>query len=264
MTDLARQIVVISAVVFMIIAAMFGVGLFGGTNVRDLQNGALAADATALAPATQAFSIWSVVYLLMIAYAIWQALPGERTRERQRTVGWWVALTAVLNGGWLLAAQYLNLLATVVAIVALLVALCITMRRLVLSPAERWMDRLLLDGTVGIHLGWVALATVANIAAWLGAEVVPAPGEAAQTAWAIGVLVVVGLIGVALVVGAGGRIAPALAMAWGLVWIGAARTSGEPHAPAVGATAFIVAAVILLSAALAMVRRRTVAGAIGD
>jgi hypothetical protein len=74
-TDLARQIVVISTVVFMIIAAMVGTGLFGGTNVRELQGGALDADATVLAPATPAFSIWSLVYVLMIAYTIWQALP---------------------------------------------------------------------------------------------------------------------------------------------------------------------------------------------
>ena len=137
-SDLARQIVVISAVVFMIIAAMVGVGLFGGTNVRDLQGGALDADATVLAPGRQAFSIWSVIYLLMIAYAVWQALPGQRARQRQRRAGWWIALTAVLNGLWLLAAQFLNLFATVVAIVILLVALAATYRLLVLVPAEGW------------------------------------------------------------------------------------------------------------------------------
>ena len=86
-SDLARQIVVISAVVFMIIAAMVGVGLFGGTNVRDLQGGALDADATVLAPGRSAFSIWSVIYILMIAYAVWQALPGQRARDRQRRAG---------------------------------------------------------------------------------------------------------------------------------------------------------------------------------
>ena len=118
-SDLARQIVVISAVVFMIIAAMVGVGLFGGTNVRDLQGGALDADATVLAPGRSAFSIWSVIYILMIAYAVWQAVPGQRARDRQRRAGWWIALTAVLNGGWQLAAQFLTLPATVIAIVVL-------------------------------------------------------------------------------------------------------------------------------------------------
>ncbi|MBF4561344.1 tryptophan-rich sensory protein [Microbacterium sp. VKM Ac-2870] len=263
-TDLARQIVVISSVVFMIIAAMVGTGLFGGTNVRDLQGGALDADSTVLAPATSAFSIWSLIYVLMIAYAIWQALPSQRGRERQRRAGWWIAATAVLNGGWLLAAQFLTLPATVVAIVALLAALGVTIRRLVHTPAETWADRLFMDGTVGIHLGWVSLATVANVTAWLAADVVPAMDADAQQLWGVIVLVVVALVGIAVAVGTGGRIAPALAMTWGLVWIGVARTSGEPHAPAVATAAFIVAAVILVTAVAATLRRRAVAATIGD
>ncbi|MFT4214276.1 MAG: hypothetical protein QM622_05820 [Microbacterium sp.] len=157
-SDLLRQISVIAAVVFMIVAAMIETGLLGGTNVHDLQGGALDADATVLAPGPPAFSIWSVVYALMIGYAIWQTLPGQRRRERQRRVGWAIAGTAVLNGGWLPTSQFLNLFATVVVIAALTAALGATLQLLVRGPPERWTDRLLMDATVGIHLGWVALA----------------------------------------------------------------------------------------------------------
>jgi len=262
--DIARQVAVISSVVFMIIAAMVGTGLFGGTTVRDLQGGALDADSTVLAPATTAFSIWSIVYLLMLAYTVWQALPAQRSCERQRRAGWWIAATAALNGGWLLAAQFLTLPLTVAAIVLLLAALGMTMRRLVLSPAEGWADRVLMDGTVGTHLGWVSLATVANVTAWLAFDVVPPMDADSQQLWGVLVLVVVALVGIAVAFGTGGRIAPALAMTWGLVWIGVARTTGEPQAPAVAAAAFIVAAVILIAAVAAALRRRVVAGAIGD
>lgn len=249
-SDLARQISVISAVVFMIIAAMVGTGLFGGTNVRDLQGGALDADATMLSPGRPAFSIWSVVYVLMIAYAVWQALPGQRSRDRQRAAGWWIALTAVLNGGWLLAAQFLNLVVTVIAIVVLLAALGATFRILVRTPPTGWADRILMDTTVGIHLGWVTLATVANITSWLAADVVAPLEERTQVIWAVIVLCVVAVVGIALAIGtrtrwARGRIAPALAMAWGLVWIGVERLTGEPHSAGVAIAAFIVAAVVL-------------------
>ena len=263
-SDLARQIVVISAVVFMIIAAMVGVGLFGGTNVRDLQGGALDADATVLAPGRQAFSIWSVNYLLMIAYAVWQALPGQRARQRQRGAGWWIALTAVLNGLWLLAAQFLNLFATVVAIVILLVALAATYRLLVLVPAEGWGDRILMDVTVGMHLGWVSLATVANVTAWLAADVVPDLDARTQVVWGVIVLIVVALVGLGIALGTRGagivtRIAPALAMAWGLVWIGVARLTGQPHTVGVAVTAFIVALVIVAAPLVRLPQRSPVA-----
>lgn len=244
--DLGRQVGVISAVVFMIIAAMVGTGLFGGTNVRDLQGGALDADATYLAPATQAFSIWSVIYVLMVAYTVWQALPAQRSRVRQRAVGWWVAATAVLNGGWLLTSQFLNLPATVVAIVALLITLGLTIRVLTVQPGTGWQDAFFLDLTVGLHLGWVALATVANITAWLTAEVAPASWGNAADFWGIAVLVVVGFVGIALAVGTKGRIAPALAMSWGLGWIAVARATGEPHSLPIAIAAGVTAGVVLV------------------
>ncbi len=243
--DLARQITVISAVVFMVIAAMVGTGLFGGTNVRDLQGGALDSDATYLAPATQAFSIWTAIYVLMVAYAVWQALPGQRARARQRAAGWWVALTAVLNGFWLLTAQFLTLPLTVLAIVVLLVALGITIRILTRENASGWQDLVFFDAMVGLHLGWVALATVANVTAWLTAEVAPASRADAADFWGIAVLVVVGFIGIGIALGTRGRIAPGLAMAWGLTWIGVARATGEPESFPIALTAWIVAVVVL-------------------
>ena len=38
-------------------------------------NGRLGADSTLLAPGTGAFSIWSLVYLGLVVYAIWQLTP---------------------------------------------------------------------------------------------------------------------------------------------------------------------------------------------
>lgn len=254
--DIVRQVAVLSAVSFMIVAAMVGTGLFGGTNVRDLQGGALDADSTVLAPDRPAFAIWSVIYVLMAAYAVWQALPGQRSRARQRAVGGWIALTAVLNGAWLLAAQFLNLIATVIAIVLLLVALAATLRVLVAQPPEGPLDVGLMDVTVGLHLGWVALATVANVTAWLTAEVAPASWAGAAEPVAIGVLAVVAVIGSALALGTGGRLAPAVAMAWGLVWIGVARATGEPASTPIAIAAIVAAVVVLFAAVLVRVAWR--------
>lgn len=245
--DLLRQIVVISSVVFMLIAAAVGVGAFGGTRVQDLQDGALDADATYLAPATQAFSIWSVIYIGLIVYAIWQALPGQRTNPRQRSMGWLIALTAVLNGLWLVVAQFSTLPLTVLGIVVLLIALGFTFRRAVVTrtPSDGFVDAVLIDGVTGLHLGWVTLATVANITAWLTRTVPESWGDSAEV-WGVVVLVVVALIGLAIAWFSGWRIAPALAIAWGLSWIAVGRLTDEPRSDAIGITAIIVAAVVLV------------------
>ncbi|MEJ1156506.1 TspO/MBR family protein [Microbacterium marmarense] len=243
--DLVRQISVISAAVFMIIAAMVGVGVFGGTPVQELQDGALAADATYLAPASSAFSIWTAVYVGLFAYTVWQALPSQRANERQRVLGWWVALTMVLNGVWLVLAQFTTLVLTVIGIVALLAALAVTFRRaIVLSPSTGWVDRILIDGVTGLHLGWVTLATVANVTAWLTVNL-PASWEDHAVVWGMTVLAVVAVIGVAIS-WAGKRLAPSLALAWGLSWLAVARITDQPESLAIGYTAAVVAAVILV------------------
>ncbi|MDQ1129421.1 tryptophan-rich sensory protein [Microbacterium sp. SORGH_AS_0888] len=249
--DLLRQIVVIAATGFMLVAAMVGAGVLGGTPVQDLQDGALAADATYLAPAGPAFSIWSLVYLGLIAYAVWQALPGRRSDARQRTLGWWIALSEVLNGLWLVTAQFLTLPLTVLVIALLLVVLCRIYRRTVSTPGRAVADRMLVDGVTGLHLGWVTLATIANATAWLTRILPPVEAGAAQV-WAIAVLVVVAVIGCGLVSVGGGRIAPALALAWGLTWLAVGRLADEPRSVSVGIAALVVAALVL---GTAIVRR---------
>lgn len=245
--DLVRQIVVISTFVFMIIAALVGVGVFGGTPVEDAQGGVLDTDGSYLAPAGTAFSIWSVIYLGLAAYTVWQALPGQRGSARQRAVGGWVAATMVLNGGWLVTVQFAtSVWWSVVVIAALLVVLCLAFVAAVRSRRRTGgvVDALLVDGVTGLHLGWVSLATVANAAAALTATGDPA-WERAADAWGIAVLVVVGLVGAGIALATGGRVAPGIALAWGLSWVAVERATGAPESMPIAVTAAIVAAVVI-------------------
>lgn len=254
--DLARQIVILSAVSFMLIAAVIGAGAFGNTAVEDQQGGALNTDGSYLAPAGPAFSIWSVIYLGLIAYAIWQALPRQRTNPRQRALGWLIALTMTLNGLWLVAARFGTLFLTVVVIVLLLAALGWTFHIAVTTREPRGgaVDSVLIDGVTGLHLGWVTLATVANTAAWL-TTIAPASWEKAADAIGIGVLVVVGLIGLAIAWRSAWRLTPALALAWGLSWLAVERFSGEPRSTGIGVMAIIVAVFVLLPPAVIRILR---------
>lgn len=242
-SDLTRQIVVLAATGFMLVAAMVGTGLFGGTAVQDLQDGALDADASYLAPAQQAFSIWSAVYIGLVAYAVWQALPGQRGSERQRRLGWLIALTEVLNGLWLVSAQFTTLPITVFVIVLLLAALGFTWRRVVRERGEGLVSAVLIDGVTGLHLGWVTLATVANTAAFL-TRTLPAEAESAADVWGVVVLVAVAVIGCGIAWF--GRIAPSIALVWGLSWLALGRLTDAPESATIGIAAIAAAAVIAL------------------
>lgn len=253
--DIARQSTVIAAAVFMLIAASVGGGAFGGEPVSELQDGALSAEGSYLAPAGPAFAIWSLIYLGLAAYTVWQAFPGQRANSRQRAAGYWVAVSMVSNGLWLITARYLNLVLTVVVIAVLLVVLSRIIVLLGRRRATGVLELVLFDAVMGLHFGWVAIATVANTGAWLTQTLPDGMGQQAD-AWGIAVLVVVAAIGAASAL-VTRRLAPALATGWGLVWLAVGRFEGEPESTPIGVVAIVAAVVIVAAGVIGLLRARS-------
>src|SRR5699024_1039509 len=229
--------------------AVLGSGAFGGTPINQAADGALSADATPLAPAGPAFSIWSIIYAGLLGYAIYQLLPaqrqGSRHAERHGQLRPWAALSAVLNAVWIAVVQAGVLWASVLIILGLLVVLVRMVMILRKTRTHTKTDALLTDGTFGLYLGWVCVATTANIAAWIATF-----GVDTFTGWewaTVGILAVVGLIGIGLAYYSRGRIAPALAISWGLTWLAIARVDGVFESAIIVWAACIIAAIVLLT-----------------
>ena len=249
---LARQVTVSAAYVACLAGSLIGVGVFGGTPIAEAADGLLSADATHLAPASSAFSVWTVIYIALGAYTVWQW--WDRTDERR--IAWLVVASLVLNAGWILSVQAGSVGGSVAVIVALLAVLAETFRRLLRVPPRSRVEAVVADGTVGLYLGWVSVATCANIAAaLLGAGFT---GGGRPELWAVGVIAAITVVGVSLAVVGRGRLAVAATLVWGLTWIAVARTSGEPEstttAIAAGAAAVIIAVVTIVCRLRAGVR----------
>lgn len=245
-----RQIVVVVSAVIAIVGSIVGSGFAGGTPIQDAAGGALSATATPIAPAGGAFSIWSVIYVGLVAYAIWQALPSHRTDPRQQRLGYWVAASLVFNAAWILSIQFDALFLSLPIIVVLLVVLIRAFLICVATRPANWREAVVVDGTIGLYLGWVCVATAANAAALLRAYGFRG-GPIDASTWAIAIVAVAGIIGILLAIRDRGRISPALSLGWGLAWIGVGRLAGAPHLPAVGIVA-IGAAVVVLAFTLAV------------
>jgi hypothetical protein len=119
-------------------------------------------------PAGYVFSIWGLIYLGLTAFAIFQALPAQRENPRLRSTGWWICLGGVANIAWIFLWHYEMFALTVIAMLVLLGTLIVTYLRLGIgrikvSPAERYTTQL----TFSIYLGWITVATVANITSLL-------------------------------------------------------------------------------------------------
>jgi hypothetical protein len=114
-------------------------------------------------PAGYVFSIWGLIYLGLIAYGIFQALPAQRENPRLRSTGWWVVLGGLANSLWIFLWHYEQFPLTIIVMLVLLASLIVTYLRLgvdreKVTPAEFWAVQI----PFRIYLGWITVATVAN------------------------------------------------------------------------------------------------------
>jgi hypothetical protein len=115
-------------------------------------------------PAGYVFSIWGIIYIGLIAYAVYQAIPSQRENPRLQATGWWVALGGLANCAWIFLWQYEIFIWTVAAMLILLASLIVVYLRLGIgrtkvSTGETWAVRI----PFSIYLGWITVATVADI-----------------------------------------------------------------------------------------------------
>lgn len=115
-------------------------------------------------PAGYVFSIWGLIYLGLIAYAIFQGLPSQRENPRLQATGWWVVLGGLVNITWIFLWHYEQFVGTLAAMLVLLASLIAVYLRLGIGrtsvpAAETWAVRL----PFSIYLGWITVATVANV-----------------------------------------------------------------------------------------------------
>jgi hypothetical protein len=161
MKDKLRQIVVILTILItLVVNVLANILPFNGLGTGEISD----RFKVYFVPAGYVFSIWGLIYLGLIAYAVFQALPSQRENPRLRSTGWWIALGGIANSAWIFLWHYEQFPLTLVAMLILLATLIITYLRLgigrtAVSAAETWAVRV----PFSIYLGWITVATVANV-----------------------------------------------------------------------------------------------------
>ena len=205
-------------------------------------------------PAGYVFSIWSLIYLGLIAFAVYQALPAQRANPRLRRIGYLFVLTCLANMSWLFLWHYEQFPLTLIAmfsLLALLIALYLRLGigRHAVPAAERWTVRL----PFNLYLGWISVATIANVTTvldylkWDGGGIPP-------QVWAV-IMLAVGLVLALAMALTRADVAYVLVLIWAYVGI-SVKQSG---APLVANAALVAAGLLVLVAVLAFMRGRRVA-----
>lgn len=110
-------------------------------------------------PAGITFSIWGVIYLLLLVFCILQFLPSGQ--QAVTHIGWLFALTCVFNGLWIVFWHYGKVSLSVMVMLGLLVSL------VWLNYQLKETGPVIIKAAFGVYLGWICIATIANVTALL-------------------------------------------------------------------------------------------------
>lgn len=121
-------------------------------------------------PAGYAFSIWSIIYILLIIFVIIQAKglfsSTKKAPDYVQNIGWWFVISCLFNASWILAWHYLLTALSVIIMLGILTSLIqIYLRLDIHYPSNK--NPLLVRLPFSVYLGWITVATVANVTAFL-------------------------------------------------------------------------------------------------
>jgi hypothetical protein len=192
-------------------------------------------------PAGYVFAIWGVIYLGWIAFTVFQLLPANKQNPRLRRLGYLFAISNLANAAWLFCWHYNKFGLSVIVMLTLLSLLIASYLRLnvnrsFVKSAEYWS----VDVLFSVYLGWITVATVANISDWLYFVKWNGFGISAQV-WAVIMLAVASLLGLAMALTR--RDVGYLAV---LVWAFAGIAVKQTSAPSVVLSAWIAAAIMFI------------------
>jgi benzodiazapine receptor len=234
--DVLRQAVNVLAVVAVIVVNGLANALpFNGQTTGEISD----RFQVYFVPAGYVFSIWGVIYLGLLAFAVYQALPAQRDNPRLRRIGYLFAGSCLANIMWIFLWHYEQFVLTLLAMFALLfllitIYLRLEIGRAAVSAAEKWLVHV----PFSIYLGWITVATIANVTTvldylgWNGWGI-------GDEAWAVIMLLVAGALA-AVVSFTRGDVAYSLVIIWALAGIAVKHAGTSP----VAVTAWVMTAFV--------------------
>ncbi len=212
------------------------------------------------APAAVTFSIWSVIYLMLLLFTLYQTgLFTRRTPEAPAAVeriGPLFILSSVLNAAWIFCWHYGNIPLSLICMAGLLITLILIHKRIgkeKLSQLECTFVRI----PFSVYFGWITVASIANVTTllvslgWNGFGL-------SETFWTIAVLIIGMVIGLSVIL-PNRDAAYGLAMAWAYLGIVIKHNSAAGFAMAYPAILWIAAAagcILFVASIVALIFRK--------
>jgi len=187
----------------------------------------------AFVPAGFTFSIWGVIYLLLLSYTVGYTYFTIKQQLFPKAFAFierihiYFLLTCVFNMAWIVAWHYLQIeLSVVIMLLFLITLIQLFLKSTTMANALTSTQKFILQTPFIVYLGWISVATIANITAlliayqWNGFGIAPVYWSAA--------MILIAIILAVLMLKKFKAIAFALVVAWALWGIYNAQGPAAP------------------------------------
>jgi len=206
---------------------------------------------TLVTPTGFTFAIWGIIYTLLALFTIYQLLPTNRDKPFLSQIGLLFGLSSVCNICWLFLWHYNHVTYSLILMLALLSSLILIYRRLDIGRAAVSLkERICVHLPFSVYLGWISIATIANVSVALTAAGWDGWGIADAT-WAVAIIAVALVLTLA-VLAARRDVAFSLVVVWALVGI---RSKQSDFQNIVLAAEVCIAIILLAVVAVVLVSR---------
>jgi hypothetical protein len=246
--DVARQWITMLTVVTLIVMNVLANALpFNGLSTATISD----SFKVLFVPAGYVFAIWGLIYIGLLAYCIYQALPAHKENPRLRRAAAPFIVGSLANIAWLFFWHYGYFALTVVAMLTLLASLIMVylilgVNQTPVSKGERWAVHV----PFSIYLGWISVATIANITDWLWYVGWNGFGLSPEV-WTVIMLTVTVVLAFMMAL-LRADVAYLLVLVWALAGIGVKQAA----VPLVSTVAYVSAGLVLVAVGLAIFRKR--------
>jgi hypothetical protein len=123
-------------------------------------------------PAGLTFSIWGIIYLLLLVFIIYQFIVAFRKSSLERDIfkkiGILFFISCIFNVAWIFAWHYEIVWLSLIVMALLLISLVSIYVRLGTGkPGIRNSEKIMVNIPFSVYLGWITIATIANVTTFL-------------------------------------------------------------------------------------------------
>ena len=237
----------ISIVATIVINYLSNTGIFNGNTVANVSD----KYHNYFTPAGYAFSIWGIIYLGLLGFvfytgsSLFKKNPDHDNLDNDLVlkIGWWFVISCIGNSFWIIAWLYgyigITVILMLIVLFSLLKIIINTRMELDFHPIKKYV---FIFWPFAIYAGWITVALIADIAAWL-TKINWDGWGISQITWTIILIIIAGLINVFMIWKRNLR-EYALVGVWALVAIAIANWDGVKS---IVYSSIIIAAIILIN-----------------